>query len=258
MIFLYLPYITIFTAHKRSLRRLCFYMSVCPQGGGIPACLAGGIPACLAGLQGVYPSMLCRYPDPHPGGSLRGLAGGVSRPTPRVEVQGSGQEGSPGPHPGGGSQHALRQIPPPDGYCCGWYASYWNAFLFCYVAPSNNTWNSWLLMSQQEFFATYRDTMRIFLICRHLKNFISRCSEPNIVTRFPLSHAPLTISFTLSGYYQLKSWFQTALINLKCGKCARKIILPVYGSLMVSCLYHGRGYMKNSFQCENESVRKHC
>ena len=19
---------------------------------------------------------------------------------------------------------------PPDGYCCGWYASYWNAFLF--------------------------------------------------------------------------------------------------------------------------------
>ena len=20
--------------------------------------------------------------------------------------------------------------PPPDGYCCGWYASYWNLFLF--------------------------------------------------------------------------------------------------------------------------------
>ena len=31
---------------------------------------------------------------------------------------------------GGGSQHALRQTPPPaDGYCCGRYASYWNAFL---------------------------------------------------------------------------------------------------------------------------------
>ena len=38
--------------------------------------------------------MLCRspggYPGPHPGGKLRGLAMGVSRPTPR---------GSPGPHP---------------------------------------------------------------------------------------------------------------------------------------------------------------
>ena len=33
---------------------------------------------------------------------------------------------------GGLSQHALRQNPPPpsaDGYCCGQYASYWNAFL---------------------------------------------------------------------------------------------------------------------------------
>ena len=32
------------------------------------------------------------------------------------------------------SQHALRQIPLPgerEGYCCGRYASYWNAFLFC-------------------------------------------------------------------------------------------------------------------------------
>ena len=31
------------------------------------------------------------------------------------------------------SQHALRQTPPPllaDGYCCGRYASYWNAFLY--------------------------------------------------------------------------------------------------------------------------------
>ena len=41
------------------------------------------------------------------------------------------------PRPGGAgpggclSQHALRETPPPpaDGYCCGRYASYWNAFL---------------------------------------------------------------------------------------------------------------------------------
>ena len=90
---------------------------------------------------------------------------GVSRP--RGEVEGSGQEGlqahtqggspaqhpggSPGPYLGGGvsrppprgvsrptprrvcvSQHALTQSPsspPADGYCCGRYASYWNAFL---------------------------------------------------------------------------------------------------------------------------------
>ena len=45
---------------------------------------------------GVYPSMLYRFPGPHPRGKLRGLAGGVSRPTP------GGCE----------SQHALRQTPP--------------------------------------------------------------------------------------------------------------------------------------------------
>ena len=98
------------------------------QGGGIPACIACGIPACLAAV-------------------------GVSRPTPRGEVEGSGLGGSPGPHPreklrGGGvsrptpgrgevsrptpggcvSQHALRQTPP-DIYCCGQYASYWKCIV---------------------------------------------------------------------------------------------------------------------------------
>ena len=32
------------------------------------------------------------------------------------------------PGPGGAWQR-----PPRDGYCCGWYASYWNAFLFYFV-----------------------------------------------------------------------------------------------------------------------------
>ena len=55
----------------------------------------------------------------------------VSGPTPKGEVEGFGLGGSRGPHPGV-SQHALRQAHPPavDGYCCGQYASYWNAFLF--------------------------------------------------------------------------------------------------------------------------------
>ena len=76
----------------------------------------------------------------------------VSRPTPKGELQGSGP-GSPGPHPGGVEglgglevytwrgapgphlggcipSHTEADLPPPDGYCCGWYTSYWNAFLF--------------------------------------------------------------------------------------------------------------------------------
>ena len=57
-------------------------------GGGIPACIAGGIPACLA-------------------------AGG-----------------SPGPHLGRGVciPACTEADPPVDGYCCGQYTSYWNAF----------------------------------------------------------------------------------------------------------------------------------
>ena len=62
----------------------------------------GGIPACLAVLQA----------HTRGGGRLRGLAGGLQAHTQ-----------------GGVSQHALSQTPP-DGYCCGRYASYWNAFLF--------------------------------------------------------------------------------------------------------------------------------
>ena len=53
-------------------------------------------------------------------GGLQAHTWGASRHTPGR---------SPDTHPRG-SQHALRQTPPPaDGYCCRWYASYWNAFL---------------------------------------------------------------------------------------------------------------------------------
>ena len=66
-------------------------------GGGIPACTAGGIPSCLAaGLRGWYPSMPCRFPGP----------------TPRGEVEESGQ-GS-GPHPGGLQVHTWG-VPVPGG-----------------------------------------------------------------------------------------------------------------------------------------------
>ena len=79
------------------------HVSVCPQGG---------------------------FSRPTPrGGRLRGLGGGGS--------QGLHLGGCPGPGQGDVSQHALRQTPPHqvDGYCCGRYASYWNAFLLTDCIP---------------------------------------------------------------------------------------------------------------------------
>ena len=122
----------IITTFKRSLWRLCFYMclSFCPQGEGcIPACLAGlqvhtqgggwgvwlggGLQVhTQAGGWGVW--LLGGWPGPRPGGKLRGLAfGGVTRPTPMGCIPAC-TEAEP---------------PPADGFCCGRYASYWNAFL---------------------------------------------------------------------------------------------------------------------------------
>ena len=89
------------------------HMSVCPQWElyssmpcrwypSMPCRFLGGgcIKACLAGFQA------------HIQGELEGSGhlGGVSRLT---------LGGSPGPYLGGVSQHALRQTPPADGYCCG-------------------------------------------------------------------------------------------------------------------------------------------
>ena len=93
----------IYRPETKFAKVMFLHVSVCPQGGS---------------------------PGPYPGGS-----------------PGHTQRESPGPHRGGGSrdphwgglqahtlgvcvsQYALRQ-PPPDGYCCGQYASYRNAFLF--------------------------------------------------------------------------------------------------------------------------------
>ena len=72
----------------------------------------GGIPACLAGFQ-------AHTQGGSLGGSGWGVPGqGVSRPTPKGEVE--GYWGVPGL---GGCVETC-----PDGYCCGRYASYWNAF----------------------------------------------------------------------------------------------------------------------------------
>ena len=91
-------------------------------------------------------------PGPHPRGKLRGIK---SRPTPKGEIegdqiqahtQGGNWGGSdPGLHPRGKfrgirsrqtSKWEIQgdQDQTPHNYCCGQYASYWNAFLLQYCA----------------------------------------------------------------------------------------------------------------------------
>ena len=43
---------------------------------------------------------------------------------------GSVHAGIPTPSPAGAEPPRPGILPQRDGYCCGWYASYWNAFLF--------------------------------------------------------------------------------------------------------------------------------
>ena len=60
-------------------------------GGCIPACIAGGIPACLAGLSRHTPR-----------GEVEGSGqGGLQAPHPRGKLRGLALGWSPGPHPGG-------------------------------------------------------------------------------------------------------------------------------------------------------------
>ena len=105
------------------------HVSVCPQGVVSQHALQ------VSGGGGCIPAHLAGFQAHTQGESLRGLAsgglqahnwGGDSRPTPRGDV----------------SQHALRQTPPQaDGYCCGRYASYWNAFLFSLLARSESAYS---------------------------------------------------------------------------------------------------------------------
>ena len=104
-------------------------------------------------LGGWYPTMPCRFPGPHPRGQFRGIwpGGGFPGPHPRGKLRRILPGGSSGPHPGGCLVKGVcsKGVPgpggvcswgvsgprgvcletPPDRYCCGRYASYWNAFL---------------------------------------------------------------------------------------------------------------------------------
>ena len=102
----------IITVCKQSLRRLCFYtcLSFCSQWG----CLGPG------------PGGLPRGGCPDPGGRPR-PGGGPGSEGRGVQAQAQG-----GVHP----SITEADTPPVDSYCCGLYASYWNAFLFIYVFNS--------------------------------------------------------------------------------------------------------------------------
>ena len=77
-------------------------------GGAIPACIADGIPACLAAGGSAPGGSAPR--GPAPGGGL--LPGSMPAPGRCLLPRG------------------VETLPKADGYCCGRYASYWNAFLF--------------------------------------------------------------------------------------------------------------------------------
>ena len=68
-------------------------------GGWYPSMPCRWYPSMPCKSRGVYSSMPCRFPGPHPGKSLRGLAGG--RPTPRGGLQAHTQGGLQA-HTGGG------------------------------------------------------------------------------------------------------------------------------------------------------------
>ena len=116
------------TARKSSLRRLCFYRCLSVHRGGcLPQCMLGDPPTPAKETpQGDplprRPPLQAHTkggnwggsgPGPHPRGKMRGIR---SRHTPKGGIQ--------------GFRGIRTRLPPPlINYCCGRYASYWNAFL---------------------------------------------------------------------------------------------------------------------------------
>ena len=136
--------------------------------------------------------------------------GGFSRPISRGKVGGSGQGGlqahtqgegggltgggSPGPGPGGAPDSGVGEgvgipacteaDPPADGYCCGRYASYWNAFSFKF-----------------NFFKTYSSTRALHFM------FLTLCFYLSAILEFTPSPTspPTTLPPTLVPP-QCSSW----------------------------------------------------
>ena len=150
-----------FTARKRSLGQGNIFAPVCHS------VHRGGV--CSWGVWSREGP-----PDPHPRGKLRGI---TSRPTPKGEIEGDqiqahtqgGHWGGsdPGPHPRG-KLRGIRsrptptgeiegdQVQPPDDYCCGRYASYWNAFLFSFCSVTVNEPLPWHIWRRSQLLDTSR------------------------------------------------------------------------------------------------------
>ena len=124
----------------------------------------------------------------------------VSRPTPRGEVEGSGLGGSPGPHPGGFSRPTpggVLQVhtggspgrPPHYGYCCGWCASYLNAFLFSWRNGSN------VMLAVKESRAAPRSINEDFIKCGQQSILI----RDSLCLRNPGDMSPEVTTMGVSG-----------------------------------------------------------
>ena len=97
------------------LRRLCFYTCVSVHRGGLPQCMLGYTP-----------------PPPWEQTPLGADTSSLGADTPLLGADTPlGVDTPLGAHLPLGAHPTQEQTPPPaDGYCCGRYASYWNAFLF--------------------------------------------------------------------------------------------------------------------------------
>ena len=114
----------IITARKRSLGQGNIFTSVCQEFCSRGGCLLLGGCLVRGGLV-LGGAVWFRGEVPAPRGCLVGgvLVRGAQTPHSRGKLRGI----RPSPPP------------PPDGYCCGRYASYWNAFLFSLVYTTTVT-----------------------------------------------------------------------------------------------------------------------
>ena len=136
---------SIFTVRNEVVKVMFLHVSV-------PACFAGGIPACLAaGLWG-----RSALGDACSGGSAPG-----GMPAPRGVC-------SWGVCSGG---VCSRGCPPKaDGYCCGRYESYWNAFLFPIWILSN-----WIIRQKWQFCPNFELHIFAWVFQRLLTRFYFIC-----------------------------------------------------------------------------------
>ena len=190
--------VVLVTARKRSLRRLCFYTclshsvhkGMVSQHALQQVSGGGGIPACIAGFQAQN------------GGGSWGVW-----PTPKGEVE-----------------HALRQMPPPDSYCWGWYASYWNAFLL----RNAMVWTSFCAsysLSQTYVIFTPIFISSSWLAHRNINAMVTTICSTSVQIEHPTcqqSHAcpmPVLVISANNIKFDKTTWRQASSFSVGMGAC---------------------------------------